>query len=161
MVKLNLLFKAELVNIDQIQPNSNDFTWFFKVECTSCHEVNPKWVGITKNEEIELSNSRGSANLVIKCKFCKRESSCSYDTSQKIQPYSMENNNQYQIITTLECRGLEIVAWQPRDDFIAFGVESNIKFEDIDLTDGEWADYDEKANQEVSIMGIETKIEKA
>ena len=43
----------------------------------------------------------------------------------------------------------------------ATGVESNSKFTGIDLTEGEWFDYDEKAGDEVSIKDIKWAIKRA
>ena len=39
--------------------------------------------------------------------------------------------------------------------------ETGTVFEDVDLSDLEWTDYDEKTSQPVEIMDIESKIEKA
>jgi len=41
------------------------------------------------------------------------------------------------------------------------GTESNTKFSAIDLTEGDWYDYDEKAGDEVSIKDLEWAIKKA
>lgn len=41
------------------------------------------------------------------------------------------------------------------------GGPTGTKFESIDLTDGEWYDYDEKASEEVSIQGIKWEIRRA
>lgn len=45
--------------------------------------------------------------------------------------------------------------------WLAEGVDSNTKFADIDLTEGEWFDYDEKANDEVSIKELKWEINRA
>lgn len=46
-------------------------------------------------------------------------------------------------------------------EWLADGAETNTKFNDIDLVDGEWFDYDEKANEEVSINEIKWEIRRA
>lgn len=43
-------------------------------------------------------------------------------------------------------------------DWKATGAESGTKFSGIDLTEGEWFDYDEKAGEEVSIKEINWEI---
>ena len=43
----------------------------------------------------------------------------------------------------------------------ATGLESGTKFAEIDLTEGEWFDYDEKASEEVSITGLKFEIRRA
>ncbi|KXN72720.1 DUF866-domain-containing protein [Conidiobolus coronatus NRRL 28638] len=160
-MKLKLLLKAELVNVTDLQVPDEAEDLYFQVKCTSCQEVHANWVSMNRVEKFDLSGSRGDANLVLKCKLCNRESSASFDESKPIKPYSIENTNQFAEFATFECRGLEIINFQPREGFFAKGAESNTRFEDIDLTDGEWADYDDKANVEVSIMDIEVKFQRA
>lgn len=41
------------------------------------------------------------------------------------------------------------------------GSESGTKFSGIDLTEGEWFDYDEKASEEVSITNVKWDIRRA
>ena len=43
-------------------------------------------------------------------------------------------------------------------DWLATGIESGSKFVAIDLTEGEWFDYDEKAGEEVSIKDLKWEI---
>lgn len=44
---------------------------------------------------------------------------------------------------------------------MAEGVESGSKFTGIELIDGEWFDYDEKAGEEVSIKDLKWDITRA
>lgn len=46
-------------------------------------------------------------------------------------------------------------------EFLATGIESGTKFTGIDLSEGEWFDYDEKASEEVSITGVQWEIRRA
>jgi Eukaryotic protein of unknown function (DUF866) len=41
---------------------------------------------------------------------------------------------------------------------LATGVDSSTKFTAIDLTEGDWFDYDEKAGDEVSITDLKWEI---
>ena len=41
------------------------------------------------------------------------------------------------------------------------GEESGTKFADIELHEGEWFDYDEKAGEEVSITNVKWEIRRA
>lgn len=68
----------------------------------------------------------------------------SVDFASKPVAYDIENNGKFQTIVTIECRGLELVDFAPREGWKAKGAESGTVFEDVDLTDGDWADYDEK-----------------
>ncbi len=44
---------------------------------------------------------------------------------------------------------------------MAKGFESTAKFSSVDLQEGEWFDYDEKAGEEVSIKDIKWEITRA
>lgn len=46
-------------------------------------------------------------------------------------------------------------------EFEAKGAESVTKFTAIDLSEGEWFDYDEKAGEEVSITNVKWEIRRA
>lgn len=46
-------------------------------------------------------------------------------------------------------------------DWVATGVESGTKFDGIDLTEGDWFDYDEKAGEEVSVKDMKWEIVRA
>lgn len=80
-----------------------------------------------------MNSSRGSANLVMRCKFCKRDLTArkfqlsktlfriSFDTfsvefepSFKIRKYDAEQNGKFQQIAQFDCRGLELIDFQPR-----------------------------------------------
>jgi hypothetical protein len=49
-------------------------------------------------------------------------------------------------IVKFDCRGLELVGFEAREGWMAKGDESGTVFEDIDLTEGEWVDYDAKVS---------------
>lgn len=46
-------------------------------------------------------------------------------------------------------------------EWLAEGIDSGTKFTGIELTDGEWYDYDEKAGEEVSIKDISWEIRRS
>jgi len=45
-----------------------------------------------------------------------------------------------------------------KGDWLATGLESGSKFTAVDLTEGEWYDYDEKSGEEVSIKDLKWEI---
>ncbi|CAB4488247.1 DUF866-domain-containing protein [Rhizophagus irregularis] len=160
MVKLALHFKAELENVTEVGPGDDDYEWHFKVKCTSCNEENDNWVGVNRLAQNELPGSRGTANFLMRCKFCKRESSAQFDTSP-IKPYTIENNGSFAKIAIIECRGIELIDFEPRAGFKAVGIKSGTVFEDIDLTEGDWAEYDEKGGVPVGISEIKSEFRRA
>ncbi|KAK2763295.1 hypothetical protein FQN54_009931 [Arachnomyces sp. PD_36] len=54
----------------------------------------------------------------------------------------------------MDCRGLEFTDFKPDGEWEAVGADTGSKFSGIDLAEGEWYDYDEKAGEEVSIKEI-------
>ncbi|KAI9203239.1 UPF0587 protein C1orf123 [Polychytrium aggregatum] len=158
MPKYNLQFKADVENLTDIKPAGDDYEWLLKIKCTSCSEVNPALVTVVESESHPIPNSRGEANLVMKCKFCKTDGSGSL-VSKSIKPYNLEHSGNFSTVATFELRNLEVVGWKPSVGFRAIGAESETVFEDIDLQD-DWTEYDEKAQESVSILNIETKASK-
>ncbi|CAI0648201.1 UPF0587 protein [Colletotrichum fructicola] len=157
-----LYLTAELEGITNLRPDDsegNPFWYTFKVQCTSCREVHDKTVGVNRFENNEMSGSRGEANFVWKCKNCKRESSASI----KAAPAAYEQGEpaKQQKVIEFDCRGLEFVDFIPEGEWLAEGADSGTKFTAIELTDGEWFDYDEKAGEEVSIKELKWEIKRA
>ncbi|EME40823.1 hypothetical protein DOTSEDRAFT_74404 [Dothistroma septosporum NZE10] len=137
----------------------NPFYYTFKVQCTSCRETHPNWVSVSRHEQNEQSGSRGEANFVWRCKNCKREHSANILESPKAYP--QQDPPKLLNILKIDCRGLEFVDFKPDGAWNAIGIEKGTKFSDIDLTEGDWYDYDEKAGEEVSIKDIKWEIRRA
>ncbi|KAI5477081.1 hypothetical protein MNV49_006880 [Pseudohyphozyma bogoriensis] len=150
--KLKVSIKATLENVTDLAPIGDDFNWTFKIKCTSCNEEHPNWIGIDATEQRPLSGSRGEANFVWKCTLCKRESSINFDESfnrsKALYTAEQSEEQKYASIVVVECRGCEVVAFDPKGIWSCKGVESNTKFDEVELSldepDG-WTDYDEKA----------------
>ncbi|KAI4737804.1 DUF866-domain-containing protein [Aureobasidium sp. EXF-12298] len=159
---LALFLTAELNGVTDLAPidtEDSPFYYTFKVQCTSCREVHPNWVSVSRFEQNEMSGSRGEANFVWKCRNCKREHSASIKEAPK--SYTHSDTPKAQKIIEFDCRGLEFVEFKPDGEWKATGVESNTKFDAIDLTEGDWYDYDEKASEEVSIQGQKWEVKRA
>ncbi|KAK3304379.1 uncharacterized protein B0T15DRAFT_239521 [Chaetomium strumarium] len=157
-----LTLTAELAGVTNLRPKDNQeapFHYTFKVQCTSCRETHPNPVTVTRFETNEMSGSRGEANFVWKCKNCKRESSASIKAAPT--PYEQAEPPKAQRILEFDCRGLEFTEFLPEGEWLVDGVESNTKFEGIELAEGEWFDYDEKAGEEVSIKEVKWDIVRA
>ena len=89
----------------------------------------------------------------------QREHSASIKEAPKA--YTHSDTPKAQKIIEFDCRGLEFVEFKPDGEWKATGIESNTKFDAIDLTEGDWYDYDEKASEEVSIQGQKWEIKRA
>ncbi|XP_015916884.1 CXXC motif containing zinc binding protein [Parasteatoda tepidariorum] len=159
MGKIGLQFKAVLENVTDLQAFGEDFRWYLKLKCLNCGEEPEKWQYVALTEKFPLKGGRGEANFVSKCKLCARENSVEIllDTIKK---YTIDDSESFKTIVVFDCRGLEPTDFSPRVGFQAIGENSNALFDDINLEEKEWVDYDEKANLSVSIAEVEHKFVK-
>ncbi|KFP20791.1 UPF0587 protein C1orf123, partial [Egretta garzetta] len=121
-----------------------DFRWYLKLKCGNCGEVSEKWQYLRLMDSAPLKGGRGSATMVQKCKLCSRENSIDI-LSQTIKPYNVS---------------LEPVDFQPQAGFAAEGAESGTPFNDINLLEKDWNDYDEKTKESVGIYEVTHKFVK-
>lgn len=163
MVRLLLSIKAELENVTNLVPESDDYEYFFGVKCTSCYETHPNIVSLNRIETHTVSSGKDhAAHFVWRCGFCKRESSAKFEPSSPPRPYSADANGQFAPFITLDCRGLEFISFDPRGNWKCDGVEKKTPFTEVNLEDGgEWVDYDEKAKVPVGISKIESEWSRA
>ncbi|KAF2639818.1 DUF866-domain-containing protein [Massarina eburnea CBS 473.64] len=159
---LALALNAELNGVTDLRPldtEDSPFHYTFKVQCTSCRETHPNFVTTTRFETNQMSGSRGEANFVWKCKNCKREHSANI----KAAPTAYAQSDPPKTVNVLEfdCRGLEFTEFKAEGEFLAAGAESGTKFTAVDLSEGEWFDYDEKSGEEVSITNVKWSIRRA
>ncbi|XP_009872666.1 PREDICTED: UPF0587 protein C1orf123 homolog, partial [Apaloderma vittatum] len=146
------------------------------LKCGNCGEVSEKWQYLRLMDSAPLKGGRGSATMVQKCKLCSRESSIVHNRyipvimlmketagpadilSQTIKPYNAEDSEKFKTIVEFEC--LEPVDFQPQAGFAAEGAESGTPFHDINLSEKDWNDYDEKAKESVGIYEVTHKFVK-
>jgi rubredoxin len=125
----------------------------------------------------DQSGSRGDANFVWKCRNCKvgrlafhdihrrtddyRQREHSANIKEAPKAYAQSSPVKRVNILEFDCRGLEFVEFKPDGQWLATGIESGTKFADIDLSEGDWYEYDEKASSEVSIKDLTWEIRRA
>ncbi|MCJ1455050.1 hypothetical protein MMC28_005404 [Mycoblastus sanguinarius] len=159
---LALALTADLTGVTDLLPvdtPDEPYFWTFKVQCTSCRDTHPNWVSLSRYEMNEVSGSKGEANFVWRCKSCKRESTATVKSAPKA--YLLASPPQRHDIIQMDCRGLEFTEFKADGEWVAKGLESPTKFTGIDLQEGEWFDYDEKAGEEVSIKDLKWEIRRA
>lgn len=118
-----------------------------------------KFTRIEQSEKTSLPGSRGEANLVIKCKLCSRVNSVDI-IGDSVKAYTVDDNEAFKSVLVLDCRGVEPVDFFPGQGYKCAGVESGSTFGDINLEEGEWVDYDEKAAASVGIYSVEHQFVK-
>jgi len=81
------------------------------------------------------------------------------DVKRVTRNYSAADSASFVPLVAFDCRGCEPVAWYPGDDGFIVKAESGAVFEEVDLSDADgWTDYDDQANQGVSVMALEHKF---
>ncbi|KAJ2493397.1 hypothetical protein IWW37_000681 [Coemansia sp. RSA 2050] len=150
MVMIEVRIKAELENVTDFQPVDIEHTWNFRVECSSCRVLSKKV------DKMVMSGGRDTANMVIKCHFCKREGSL--DIAEGPFPYTADDSGAMATILIVDCRGLDLKEFEPRGGWRATGTESKALFDDVDLGEMEWYDYDEEAAVPVSVKDIKCEF---
>jgi hypothetical protein len=110
MPQYKLEWSLETKNSNKIRPQTNDFQWCFKFMCTKCHEITSNPVSFRSIDKVEISNSRGSANFVMKCKFCKSEGTVDI-LEKSLQSYLSEKGRGFQTLVIIEGRGFEPTEW--------------------------------------------------
>lgn len=159
MVKYNLKASAELANVTNLQPvdtPESPFEYTFIIECTKCRQVHDKPVSINRYESHEISGSKGEASFVYKCRECKLEHSATITRTK--DTVDVEDNNKFKSLLTIDARGIDFNEFIPEGRFQCVGSNSTSKFDEVDLIDGEWYDYDDNSNEEVSITDIKWEI---
>ncbi|KAJ1528515.1 hypothetical protein ONE63_006922 [Megalurothrips usitatus] len=132
MVKLALQMKAQFENVEAVYTPQPEFRYFLKIRCSGCNEESDKWHDVSLSETVALKTGRGNANFAFKCKLCGKD-------------------NQMDVLE----KSVRKEGW------VVEASEGGQKFEEVDLTDGEWVDYDEKLKETVRVFELEFKFIKS
>ncbi|XP_067626428.1 UPF0587 protein CG4646 [Eurosta solidaginis] len=162
MVRVGLQISATLENIERIETCHPNYSFFVKVKCTNCGETSEKWHDITESERLQgASDSRNpdGFNFYMKCKMCSRENSI--DIVEKTnEPYTQDDAGKFKAIVVFDCRGVEPVEFSPRAGWIVHSAENGQKFEDVDLSEDDWVEYDQKNKNSVGVYEFASQFVK-
>ena len=157
MGKLSLELSACLENVSVLKVMDDDFRWYLKLKCSNCGEETSSWQYICLSESTETKGGRGSASMVQKCKLCGRENHLNI-LKDSIKPYLSEDDGNFKSIIKFESRGLDVVGWDIRSGWVVLSSCSRTKFSDVDLSEYEWYEYDEDANESISITEVKYQL---
>ncbi|GAB5365117.1 hypothetical protein AAMO2058_001029300 [Amorphochlora amoebiformis] len=115
-----------------------------------------KNIWVDPNEEKEVPGSRGTVNVVIKPKGEKKASTIKL-VSTGYPTY--KEGSDWHTIATLDCRGLSVESWEFIGEDLTATTPGGEEVE-VELEDGEYYGYDDKAESETSITGIQTRVSK-
>ncbi|CAI9275072.1 unnamed protein product [Lactuca saligna] len=157
MVNFMLYISADLENLTNFQPaggvDDPNFTYYFKLKCENCGEVTEKETCVSLNETLPLPK-KGTTNLIQKCKFCKREGTVTMIPGRG-SPLTNElsEGGKHAALMVFDCRGFEPLDFAFSSGWKAESIEGT-KFEDIDLSGGDFSEYDEKGACPVMISNV-------
>ncbi|KAL0028673.1 hypothetical protein WJX79_009914 [Trebouxia sp. C0005] len=143
MVVFLLQIKASLENVAKISlPEGHEYCIDVK---NSTGEDQREGVRVTSTHEQDLPGSRGVANFALKwVKDAKSAASLNVVSIKKVtREYTAQDERQFVSIIGFECRGMDVINWHPEDGFRVESTSGQL-FDNVDLSDGEWVDYDEK-----------------
>ncbi|KAF3324577.1 hypothetical protein FCM35_KLT10734 [Carex littledalei] len=160
MVYYALEFTAELDGLTNLQPRGGcddpNFTYYFKLKCENCGEISQKPTWLSLSEEVPLPNGRGTANLVQKCKLCKRDGTIQMIPGQGKPLTDIQGQSDlYTRLMIFDCRGFEPVEFSFTDGWMAESKNGETTFE-MDLSEGEFCDYDEKSECPVGVSNLKS-----
>ncbi len=168
MVKIGLQIRATLEFVTGLRADGDDFRYYLKLKCANCGEVPDHWQYVSMAEKQPVKGGRGDANCVSKCKLCSRENSLDI-LEASLASYDAKDSGNWKTIVAMDCRGMEPVEFSPRNGWAAKGYkededgegqETGTAFEDVDLSDKDWADYDEKSSESTVISEFEAQFVK-
>lgn len=159
MVKFYLKAHAELTNVTDVQPvdsAESPFEYTFRIECTKCRETHGKPVTINRFEQHEISGSKGEASFVFRCKSCKSEHSAQILRTN--ESLTQETAGKWVKLLEIDARGADFIEFIPEGRWMGKAANSTSVFDEIDLEDGEWYDYDDNKGEEVSVTDFKWEI---
>lgn len=71
-------------------------------------------------------------------------------------PYT--ESGKFKGIVSFDCRGVEPTAFSPRSGWIVKSADGGQVFEDVDLSDDDWVEYDQKNKVSVGVYEFETNF---
>jgi hypothetical protein len=148
----------------------SSFSWRLKLLCSHCRRESQKHVYISENEKVEQLTGHGTTNLNYKCWECERKSQVDVlgSTYQPWTATAAAKNDGYVPMIQFDCRGVEIVSWDPlhheQSGIVAYAGtdesdEDGMEFE-VDFSEGEWSDYDADNDRAIGIYGVHCRVNK-
>ncbi|KAK4375540.1 hypothetical protein RND71_006217 [Anisodus tanguticus] len=142
MVKFMLMITAELENLTDLQPqggcNADCFRYNFKLKCGKCGEITQKETYVSLGETVPPPLGKDHTHLVQKLLFII------------IIVAVIRLDRIKSFVTAFSCRGFEPLDFVFRGKWKAESLKVT-RFEGIDLSGDEFAEYDEKGECPVMI----------
>ncbi|XP_023716867.1 UPF0587 protein GA18326 isoform X2 [Cryptotermes secundus] len=124
------------------------------MKCTACGESTNKWHDVSLSETVEDRTGHANMHYSAKCKLCVRENNLSI-LEDSIQVYTKSDHENFKTIVLFDCRGVELVDFDFRDGWSVVAEDSGQIYTDVDLSEKEWVEWDDKMKRSVGIYNIE------
>lgn len=179
MVKIGLQIKATLENVEELKTTHSSYTFFIKIKCTNCGESSDKWHTLAEDETTHCdSRNPDGFNFYMKCKLCSRENSIDVlegshgwftvflhnviviNFFQFSASYTVDDSEKFKTIAIFDCRGVEPTDFSPRIGWIVKSAENGPTFDNVDLSDDDWVEYDQKNSVSIGIYSFENNFVK-
>lgn len=147
MGKVTLEIKFTFENVSEITriPEAN---WNFDAQCMNCRERFS--INFSAQDEFEIPSSRGTANLVQKCKFCSRIFTVNILSKLNLDSfiYTDQDNDSFKPLCDFETRGVELLSYSfcaQEDEYIL--TSGSVSKFTLNLSEGEFYDVNEEGQQ--------------
>jgi len=72
--------------------------------------------------------------------------------------YTADDTGSFKTIVVFDCRGVEPVEFSPRTGWKVQSAENGQTFEDVDLSEDDWVEYDQKNKSSVGVYEFASKF---
>lgn len=120
------------------------------------HHFKLKWEGSKKFSTLIALDEEGVKSAFKKLKKKKGKGGGEVDVPRDV---TSDDSGDYVPVFAMECRGMEPYAFHPLGNEFRVVSEGGAVFdEDVDLSDGDWGEYDEENDAAVGVNEFESKI---
>lgn len=73
-------------------------------------------------------------------------------------PYTADDSGNYKTICSFDCRGIEPIEFSPRVGWLVKSSENGQSFDEVDLSEDDWVEYDQKNKSSIGIYEFESQF---
>lgn len=73
-------------------------------------------------------------------------------------PYTSDDSGKFKTIICFDCRGVEPTDFSPREGWIVKAADGGQTFENVDLSEDDWVEYDTKNNNSIGVYDFESNF---
>ena len=123
------------------------------------HHFSVKWEGSKKHSTLIALDSKEAKSALKKKQKKKKGKQKGGEDDHQPRELTADDNDNYVPVLAMECRGLEPYAFHALGNEFKVVSEGGKVFEDdVDLSEGDWGDYDEENDLAVSIDQFESRL---